>query len=291
MKKFGMGILSVSIIALAACGDDTPDENGASEDLESNGGGTISVGVANEEPYGYLDDGIATGAAAEIARAVFQEMGYDDIEGNVVDFTALIPSLNAGQFDVVTAGMDIRPERCSNASFGDIEIQYGEGMAVAAGNPHNLQSYEDLVENEDLTVSVMQAANQIDMLTSLGMDSSRIQEANSIADNFAALEAGDVDAVVATDATINQAMNTANSELVETPDSFNQPVIDGVEQIAYGAAVFRDNDEGNALREEYNEALANLIDSGAVLEILEEFGFTEDNLPPEDITTADRCEE
>lgn len=285
MKRLTMAFVLVGLLFfLAACG-------GSETGGDSGSGGTIKVGVANEEPYGFINLATdeVTGANAEIARAVFQSMGYEDVEGEITDWNSLIPGLNAGNYDVVTAGMDIRPERCKQAEFANIELVYGEGMAVAAGNPHNLHSYEDLVANEDLTVSIMAAANQIEMLKQLGMDESRIITADSIADNIAALESGNVDATVMTEATLTAALESANLSVIERAEPFTQPVINGEPQVAYGAAVFADTDEGRELRDQYNEHLQKLIDSGELLKIISEFGFDESNVPTGDVTTEERC--
>ncbi|SDJ11086.1 ectoine/hydroxyectoine ABC transporter substrate-binding protein EhuB [Natribacillus halophilus] len=282
MKK-KMGLLSALAgvgMLIAACGGET-----TVGDLEEEG--VVQVGVANEEPYGYLDGETATGASTEVARAVFQNMGVDDVEATVTEFGNLIPSLNAGNFDVVTAGMDVQPERCENASFGDLEYSYGEGMAVEAGNPMDLHSYEDIVE-EDATVSVMSGANQLDMFEDLGIDEDNIQHSDDIPGNIAALEAGDVDATVMTGATMNSAMENADTDAIEQPEDFTDPVIDGEEMVSYGAAVFRDEDE--ELRDAYNESLQELKESGEIAEIIEEFGFEEDDVVTDEMTTEERCE-
>ncbi|QQK75521.1 ectoine/hydroxyectoine ABC transporter substrate-binding protein EhuB [Salicibibacter cibarius] len=282
MKKRGLIFALTGVGALiAACGGGETTV----EDLEEDG--VVQVGVANEEPYGYLDGETATGASTEIARAVFQNMGVEDVEATVTEFGNLIPSLNAGNYDVVTAGMDIQPDRCENASFGDIEYSYGEGMAVEAGNPLDLHSYEDIVE-EDATVSIMSGANQVEMFEDLGIDEDNIQYADDIPGNIAALEAGDVDATVMTGATMNSAMENADTDAIEQPEDFTDPEIDGEEQVAYGAAVFRDDDE--ELREAYNESLQELKDSGEIAEIIAEFGFEEDDVVMDETTTEERCE-
>ncbi|QDI92713.1 ectoine/hydroxyectoine ABC transporter substrate-binding protein EhuB [Salicibibacter halophilus] len=281
MKK--MGLISVLMGAgalIAACGGGETTVADLEED------GIVQVGVANEEPYGYLDGETATGASTEIARAVFQNMGVEDVEATVTEFGNLIPSLNAGNYDVVTAGMDVQPERCENASFGDIEYSYGEGMAVEAGNPLDLHSYEDIVE-EGATVSVMSGANQLDMFEELGIDEDNIQYSDDIPGNIAALEAGDVDATVMTGATMNAAMENADTDAIEQPEDFTDPVIDGEEQVAYGAAVFREDDE--ELREAYNESLQELKDSGEIAEIIEEFDFDPENVVTDEVTTEELC--
>jgi polar amino acid transport system substrate-binding protein len=287
VRKAGIfGLLMASVAMLSACGNGDDENGNGSAD-----GGTIKVGVANEEPYGYIDtaNNEVTGAAPEIARAVLQSIGYDDIEGTVADFGALIQGVNGGQFDIATAAMDIRPDRCENGSFGDIEMQYGEGIVVEAGNPMGIFSYEDIASNPDISVAVMRGANQIDYLDSLGIDESQYVLADSIADNMAAVESGQADVMVATDATANSAAQNNSSGNVEFVEDFTQPIIDGESVTAYGAAVFPQSEEGDELREAYNDGLQELLESGKILEILEEFGFTEANLPPDDITTEDRC--
>src|SRR5699024_5020737 len=140
-------------VFLAACGGDDGDseENGGAEQgsgaLEAlQESGTVTVGFANEAPYAYEEDGELKGAAVDIATAVFAELGVDNVESQLADFAQLIPGVQAGQFDVVTAGMAIQPDRCENALFGEPEMQYGEGLVVAAGNPHGIESYTDIAE-------------------------------------------------------------------------------------------------------------------------------------------------
>lgn len=126
-------------------------------------------------------------------------------------------------------------------------------------------------------------------LDSLGINEDQYVQADSIADNMAAVESDNADVMVATDATANVAAQNNSSGNVEFVEEFEQPIIEGESVMAYGAAVFPQSDEGDEMREAYNEGLQELIDSGELLEILEEFGFTEANLPPTDITTEDRC--
>ncbi|MBB6450696.1 polar amino acid transport system substrate-binding protein [Geomicrobium halophilum] len=281
MKKLGFfAALAGTTAMIAACGSATTVDS-----LQDDG--VVQVGVANEEPYGYLDGETATGASAEVARAVFQNMGIEEVEATVTEFGNLIPSLNAGNYDVVTAGMDVQPERCENAAFGDVEYSYGEGMAVQAGNPMDLHSYEDIVE-QDASVSVMAGANQLDMFEALGIDEDNIQLADDIPGNIAALESGDVDATVMTGATMNAAYENADTDAIELPEDFTDPVIDGEEQVAYGAAVFREDDD--ELREAYNESLQELRESGEIAEIIEEFGFDPENAEV-DVTTEELCGE
>ncbi|RST72681.1 ectoine/hydroxyectoine ABC transporter substrate-binding protein EhuB [Siminovitchia acidinfaciens] len=297
MKKWSLILIASLLILLGACGNSSENAGAgdSGKDSKSEGStlerlkevGKVKLGVANEKPYGYkTSDGEVTGVAPEITKAVFKEMSIDVVEGEVTEFGSLIPALQAERFDVVTAGMDIRPERCAEAAFGDVEIRYGEGMAVQKGNPKNLHSYEDIAKNPDVKVSIMAGANQNEFLKELGVKDNQIETADSISSNIAAVSSGRVDATVMTEASIREAVASADHSKVEEAKPFTQPEIGGESVMSYGAAVFRKED--NELREAYNAELKKLIDSGKILEIFEEFGFGEDNLP-DDVTTEDRC--
>ncbi|MDQ3990461.1 MAG: transporter substrate-binding domain-containing protein, partial [Actinomycetota bacterium] len=64
--------------------------------------GSIRVGIAGEQPYGFTDrSGRVTGEAPEVARAVFRAIGVGEIEATQVEFTALIAGLGARRYDMV----------------------------------------------------------------------------------------------------------------------------------------------------------------------------------------------
>lgn len=249
--------------------------------------GSVTVGVANERPYGYEEsDGGVTGASVEVARAIFAELGVDELDGQVVEFDALINGVNSRNFDIVTAGVYVTPDRCENALFSEPDYRIGEGLAVAPGNPHDIKSYQDLADNPDLTVTVMSGAIELDYLRAMGVDNSQIEQVSSITDNISALTSGRTDAITMTDLTLRTALEDQDNDNIEIVEDFEQPVIDGEEVYGYGAAVFHPEDE--EFRDAYNEKLEELKESGRILEIMEPFGFTEDNMVT-DMTTDELC--
>ncbi|GEN88265.1 ectoine/hydroxyectoine ABC transporter substrate-binding protein EhuB [Oceanobacillus sp. FSL W8-0428] len=255
--------LALFLLLLAACG-------GSDNSLESiQDSGTVEVGFANESPYAYEEDGELKGAAVDIATAVFAELGVDNVEGKLSDFSELIPGVQAGQFDVVTAGMAIQPDRCENALFGEPEMVYGEGLVVEAGNPLSIESYKDIADNPDITVVVMEGATEIEFLKSEGVADDQIITASDIPATFSAIQAGRADATTGTEMTVRMAFESADTEDLEIVESFEQPEIDGVP--SYGAAAF--SLENEELRDAYNEKLEELKEDGTVAELLEQNGF------------------
>ena len=95
-------------------------------------------------PYGYTEDGKVTGEAPEVAKAVFAAMGVNNVEATQVEFGQLIPALNAGQYDMVAAGMAILPQRCENAQFSAVDYVTPTALLVPTGNPQQVNNFDDV---------------------------------------------------------------------------------------------------------------------------------------------------
>lgn len=71
-------------------------------------------------------------------------------------------------------------------------------------------------------------------------------------------------------------------EGLEVTDSF-------AHELSVGAHAFLPEDD--ELLEEFNAELEDLMESGEYLGLVEEFGFTEDEMPPSGLTAQELCEE
>jgi len=243
------------------------------------------LAVASERPYSWVDDsGEATGATIAMHREIFGNLGIENIEIEEVDWNSLIPGLTAGRWDAVSAGMSILPNRCAEAAFSDPEIMYTTTLAVAAGNPHGLTDLDSVAATDGgVTLAVQSGAIEEGYAQDLGI--TNIVQVDNTTAGLELVEAGRADAFALTAVSLNW-MTQDNANL-ETTEAFVQ-VIDGVEQIGAGATVFRQAD--TELLAAYNEELAKITgDVDAYLGFVEEFGFTAENLPPADLTTAQLC--
>lgn len=271
------GALSAAaLLALTACGNGDEDGNGddAGEDV-------ITVGIAGEEPYSWLgDDGEPTGATMAIAEEILGErMGYE-VEADLVDWDNLIPGVNAGHFEAVSAGMSITPERCEEADFTEPELMYTTALLVDEGNPYDVHDMDDLVEaqeaGEDIEIITLSAGVEADYVEDLGIDAEGVGSAE---DGVDMVEGGRADAFALTAISLN-AM-TDELEGVEVTDAF-------VHEVGAGSTVFPQGE--TELLDEYNEHLAELKESGEFLELIEPYGFTEDEVPPLEMTADELCE-
>lgn len=275
-----IGTLTLGLLAGCASGGDTEGMNTLEKAQEE---GKITLAVASEQPYSWVEDGEPTGATIAMHEQIFKNLGIDEIEIEEVAWDNLIPGLNAGRWDVISAGMSILPDRCAEAAFSDPEIMYTTTLAVPAGNPKNLTDLDSVVEAGDVKLAVQSGAIEDGYASDLGItDTVKVDSASA---GLEAVQAGLADAFALTAVSLN--WMTEDMDDLETTEAFVQ-VIDGVEQVGAGSTVFRQAD--TELLEAYNEELAKITgDEQSYLDLVEPFGFTAENLPPADLTTEQLC--
>lgn len=286
LRTSGLSAAAVAVGGLAACTRTTPSGGGGGALEQARQSGTIKVGIAGELPYGYTDkSGKLTGQAPEVARAVFNSIGIRNIDATQVDFGQLIPALNARQFDMVAAGMDITPARCKNAAFSIPDYVAPAAFLVPKGNPQQVLRFED-VTAKGLKLAVETGTVEQTYAQQLGVPQ---QQTLALADQNALLQAvvqGRVYAAVLTNISLLNAVKENPGAPVEVTPAFT-PVIDGKPQIEVGGFVFRKADAD--LLNAFNTGLKTLHDNGQWLRIVEPFGFTKDNLPGPEVSTEQLC--
>lgn len=248
--------------------------------------GFITVGFANEAPYGYTDLGTGelTGESPELARAVFKELGVDTVDGVSVKFDGLIPGLVGGQFDMVAAGMAITPDRCAEVAFTNPEYLSRTAFMVPKGNPNDITTFDAFKENSDLTLCVMNATVEQDTAKSAGVPGGQVQTAPDAPSCYELLETKRVDAVALTAISLRWMLDLRKGPFEVTEGFF--PVIDGEEVIGGGGYALRQDD--GSLKDAFNGKLEEFKQSGRLLEIIEPFGFTDQELPG-DLTAQQLC--
>lgn len=280
-----------SIVGAAAVGG--PTLLSACESTSSSGSdvlskakknGFINVGIAGEIPYGYTDKtGKVTGEAPEVARAVFKNLGVPELRAKQVDFDALIQSLDAGDFDMVAAGMAILPKRCKHATFSVPDYQALVAFLVPKGNPKNIKTFAD-VKRTGVTIAAENGAVELGYATDAGISSGQIQQFNSPDEMLSAVTSNRVYGMLLTDITLNSL--AAGNPKVEVTPGF-QPVVSGKPQPEVGGFVFRQDE--SSLVSAFNAQLTKLHTSGQWAQIVKPFGFTQENLPPAGVTTGQLC--
>lgn len=248
--------------------------------------GTIKVGIAGEQPYGYTDpSGRVTGEAPEVARAIFQNLGIKNMQAQQTNFADLIQGLNAGQYDMVAAGMDITAKRCQSAAFSVPDYTALVAFLVPKGNPKNVTDFAS-AKAAGVTLAVENGAIEKDYATQSGMPSGQLQSFESPDELLSAVTTGRAYAAVLTDISLKTLVKQNPSANVEVAPGF-QPVINGQKQGETGGFVFRQNETN--LINQFNQQLTAMHSNGQWVRIVQPFGFSQANIPAPDVTTAKLC--
>lgn len=282
MTNFGKtALMTASAIAVSALAGTAVSAATLAEIQES---GTIRIAVANEIPYGYVDpSGNALGAGPDVAKALMEQLGVENIEWVTTNFSSLIPGLQADRFDMVAAEMAILPDRCGQVLFSEPNTSYGEGLLVAEGNPKDIHAYSDFADNPELRVAIMAGADQLEMMQKLGVSEANLVTIASNADAISTVSTGRADAYAATSLTASELAAQGNG--VEVAAEFTDPVIDGTEVRSWGGFTFASGNE--ELRDAVNGALAEFRDTPEWVEILTGYGFTQSDVDGSATRTTD----
>lgn len=277
-------------VLLGACSktDDTvqPGSTTGGALARAKSSGSIKVGFANEAPYGFRDkSGKLTGEAPAVAEVIFKALGVSKLEPVLANsFADLIPGLNAGQYDVIAAGMSILKERCGQIAFANPDYASTSAFLVKQGNPKGVTRFTDIAKKSDVKVAVLSGAVEKSFCEKSGVKKGQIKTYPDANAAFQGLLDGRVDAVALTSFTLNwnKQQNYADKP-VEVTQEFH-PMIEGKEVLDYGGFGFRKADSD--LVQAFNTELKKIQDSNQIASIVKPFGFTETSVKDAAKTTT-----
>jgi polar amino acid transport system substrate-binding protein len=268
-------------VVVAGCG---PDRRPTLTRLRETG--TARVGIAGEQPFGYLDPwGTLTGVSPEVARVVLRSIGVTILEPVQRPFAQLIPTLLAGTFDIITAGMAITPGRCLQVAFSNPDFLAPTALLVPKGSPRGLRTFHD-VARAGVPIAVQESSIEQDTARAAGIPDTRIQTYPSASQLYEAVAEGQAPVGALTDISLRATLRRHPGSPLEvtaglpTPARTTPPV---------GAFAFRPAD--TELRDVVNAGLAGLHASPEWAQLVTPFGVTEANLPPPTLTAAQLCGE
>ena len=257
----------VALGGLAACSKTQVPSGAAGESLLDTikKQGFARLGVANELPYSFAGaDGVVTGVEPEIAQAVLKRMGVDRVVGVVGTFASMIPSLQAGQIDMICAALFMKQSRCDTLLFSEPDAVSTDSLAVESGNPLGLTSIQDVANSSEARLSVVGGTLEASTVQRLGVPADRTLLVQDNKAGVEALTAGRADVYLGPDLTIKQIA-------AQGGPAFD--IVGPVPEIPVtGAGVgFRKSDQ--SFVDQYNAELKNIQGSGEFDTILSKWGF------------------
>jgi polar amino acid transport system substrate-binding protein len=177
--------------------------------------GVVRLGVTGEPPYSILSsNGEFTGAEPDIAKLIFSRLGVPKVSGTPVDFAALIPGLQAGHFDMVAAGLYIRPDRCKVVPFSRPLLCSGEGLLVKKGNSLGITTYQSIVEKK-ARFGGLSSGIEVKRALDVGVPRDHVLGATDIVNALKLLQDGRVDALGFPEMSLSKALESTDGSQFE----------------------------------------------------------------------------
>lgn len=229
--------------------------------------GFARIAIANEPPFTAVKpDGSVSGAAPDVARAVFKQLGVKDVVASVSEYGAMIPGLQASRFDAVTAGLFMKPERCRAVSYSEPILCDAEAFAVKKGNPKSFKSYADIAKDPQAKIGAPGGGTEERLALQAGVPRDRVIVVPDGQSGIKMLQDGRIDAYSLPVLSINDLLKKAADPGLDVVAP-----VQGAPVSCDGAA-FRKQD--TALRDAFDKVLAEMKKSGEFAKIIEPYGFS-----------------
>lgn len=242
-----MCMIGMLTMVLASCGGDKDKKDGK-ESIK--GQKFIAATEPTFAPFDTTDeDGNIIGFDMDLMDAIAKDQGFK-VEYKAFEFDALIPALQNGNADIITAGMNAEdPARQKKVDFSKTYYDSGLVVMVKADN-NDIKSIKDLKDN--MIVASQIGTTGADKANKLKKEG-KIKETkilNQFTDCTFQVKNGDVDAVIIDKPVAEEAIGKDSSlKIVGKP----------LNAESYGFAVKKGNE---ALRKAINKGLEKLTEDG-----------------------------
>jgi polar amino acid transport system substrate-binding protein len=244
MKKVLLFMISILVIGvLAACGS---SDNGSGEEKK-----VLKLATsADYPPFEYIDTAKGSdiiGFDVDLAKAIGKELGYE-IEVEDMDFTGLIPALQAKKADMVLAGMTPTEERKKSVDFSD--VYYTAKHMIISKKGSGIKSVEDL---EGKTVGVQLSSIQEGKAEEIAKEVNiKVENRNRIPELIQEMKSGRFDAAIIED--------TVAKGYFEKDKELEGITIEDGETEEAGSAIAFPKD--SKYTEEFNKVLQEMKENG-----------------------------
>lgn len=276
-------LLSLTLAAATALAAITLSTASHAQDTleKARAAGEISIAIGNAPPWAELGpDGAPKGAAPEVAVEALKRLGIAKVNATVIDYGAMIPALNAGQFDVVAAGLYLNPDRCAAVVFSEPDLCDSAAFIVKKGNPLNLKTYQDVAAHPEAKLATCGGCVEEGYARDAGIPDDRLVLIGDEQSAMELLKTGRVDVygypAVSSATLLKKAGPDVDLEIVA-------PIAD--KPVGCGGAVFRKADA--SFRDAYDKELAAMKSDGAFDKIMTTYGFP--TAEPKTLTRVELC--
>ncbi|UVO35790.1 transporter substrate-binding domain-containing protein [Bradyrhizobium arachidis] len=224
--------------------------------------GKIKVAIGSAPPYSMVSPtGEATGASIDLLNRALKGMGLPALSPVLLAWDALIPGLQAQQFDFVGAAVNITAEQCKVVLYSTPYYAGQAGLFVLPGNPKHLTTVAEVARRPDIKIATLPSLTTYQgNALKQGVKPEQIIVVPDVQAGAAAVIGGRVDAFVVGQFTIPDPQQKGL-----------EVVVDEQSPVYASGTVFRKEDK--AFRDEFNKQLNSLIKGGAIQELYQKYGI------------------
>ena len=222
--------------------------------------GKLTVATSPDyPPFENLENGEYVGLDIEIAKAVAEKLGLE-LEFKNLQFDAIIPGIAAGgQADMGISGFSVDPERAKQIDFTDSYYIDDQAIAVMKGGDITADNADKALNDEKVIIAVQTGTTGEDYVKE-NFPNAQIKGFGNSTDAFAAMAAGQTNAVCTNKAVVAKMLADAYSdaEIVHQAATGEE----------YAIVVSKDN---AALTAAINAALGELKADGSIDKFVEKY--------------------
>jgi polar amino acid transport system substrate-binding protein len=204
-------LLAVGTLLFAACGDSDDEESSSAttagaaaasgdsaallEGVELISDGKLTVcSDLPYEPFEFEDDaGGITGFDYDVVAAMSADLGLEQPEFKTTPFDTIIQALLAGDCDVIGSAMTITDAREEQVDFTQPYFDADQSLLVRTADEATYATLDSLAGK---SIGVQAGTTGADYATENTPDGATVREYQGAADLFAALAAGEIDAIL-----------------------------------------------------------------------------------------------
>lgn len=159
--------------------------------------GTAKVAIAAAPPYAYLSPtGQPQGYLIEVSNEVLKALGVPKLTALITTWDAMIPGLQAKQYDFLPGGMNITAARCQVVAFTVPVTAQQDALYVKPGNPRKLEGYASVAQTPGVQVAVLAGSSQENFALKQQIPQGQLVRVPDIQAGIAAVTGGRADAFI-----------------------------------------------------------------------------------------------
>lgn len=159
--------------------------------------GAAKVAIASTPPYAFLaPSGEPQGYLIEMSEEVLKALGVPKLTAIITTWDAMIPGLQAKQYDFLPGGMNITAARCQVVAFTVPITAQQDALYVKPGNPKKLAGYASIAKNADTRVAVLAGSSQEAYALKQNIATGQLMRVPDIQSGIAAVTGGRADTFI-----------------------------------------------------------------------------------------------